>query len=241
MAAQAGPGPRQSGSLEQRLEERAVIPILSLGLITNGSGSLKYDCDSSGGAPPCNQISDSDYDEKSDFAIGADLLFRVVPKFRLGLGLQWIPTPSVESQQFYGNNDEQKSGHEVDATVVAEGVFPVTDTLGLYVRGQAGVALLFAGGDHEDTIDDLKQACTAASSTNVECEANEGPFVGPTFGLGFGVVLLVGDAVNLRAGIAAQLYNIPYIKNKISGGSASYEQTLSADGSRGLLIVGAEL
>jgi hypothetical protein len=238
MAAQAGPAPPTTGGLEQRLEDRAVIPVLSLGLRIGGSGELKYDCESSGNGS-CGGLTGGnvDYDDTTDFLFEADLLFRVVPKFRLGLGIAWLPSPAIEPDTL----NEQDSGHEFDATVVGEGVIPVAPTVGIYLRGQVGASILVAGNDHEDFIDGFKAACTAANPPGATCEGSKGPFVGPTFGFGVGALVLVGDAVGLRAGLAVQFVNTPYAKNKVTNGASSVEETFSLSGNRIFLMVGAEL
>jgi hypothetical protein len=235
LAAQAGPPPSTHGSLEQRLDEKAFIPVLSLGLVAAGGGDTEFECEASIGS--CSGFSGNDYDDASTFVIGADFLFKIVPKFRLGLGLMWIPTPSYD---FEGSSDETDSGHEFAAVVVGEGVFPVADNVGIYARGQAGVMALVAGNDHADDIDNIKDLCTATVSPDTTCDVSEGPFFGSTFGIGGGVMLLVGDSVSLRAGLLLQFYNTQYLSYKLSGGGASVEQTGRASGNRGILMVGAE-
>ncbi len=239
MAAQTTAAPTQgaTGGLEAHLEEHAVIPVLTLGIVTNGSGKGSYDCKATGlGA--CSSLPDEDYDEKSSFVLGADLLFRVVPKFRLGFGFFWVPTPTIK---YKVASSEEESGHQIDTVFVAEGMFPVADTVGIYVRGQVGVTMLIAGNDHQDQIDAVKAACKNGNGSGASCDTNEGPFFGPTFGLGVGVNVLVGDSVGLRAGLAGQFYSVPYIDSKVSGGGSSVDETVTATGNRGFLLIGLEL
>src|SRR5258706_13755622 len=85
------------GGLELRLNERALIPVVRVGFVSAGSGTYKVQCDGAacGGISP----SEVDYNEKSGFILGADLLFRVIPKLRLGFGVNYIPTPKVEDNK----------------------------------------------------------------------------------------------------------------------------------------------
>ena len=65
---------------------------------------------------------------------------------------------------------------------------------------------------------------------------DEAPLEELAFGLGVGVLILLGDSVGLRAGLAGQYYSLPLTKTKVSGGGISFESTTTVSGSRGMLL-----
>jgi hypothetical protein len=208
-----------------------LIPVVRAGFVSAGSGTYKVECDGVG----CSAFNSTevDYDEKSGFIIGGDLLFRVVPKLRLGFGLNYLPTPKVEAKE---SGEEFESGDELDVLGVVEGVFPVSESVGLFVRGMGGITMLFPGNDHQDEIDTWRKAC---ESTGADCKNGDGPFIGPTFGLGFGVLFLVGS-VGLRAEVWGQAISQPIFKETLGVGGVESEIHGKFSGSRGLFFVGAE-
>lgn len=201
---------------------------LYAGFIFAGGGELENEC--SGSACTYTRVAD-DYDEESEFALGADLLGHVSPQFRLGGGLLFLPSVKVKVD---GASRDAKFGSELSAVIIGEGVFDVAPTTALTLRGMGGPLFLFPGKDLEDAIDGVKARCPS-------CDVSDGPFVGYTFGVGGGGLFSVGN-VGLRAGLLFQYYGVRTLRveGDTGTGTGTAEETLSSAGTRFMLTAGVE-
>lgn len=232
----AAPPPRR---IDERLENHLVIPVFKMGGVIDGGGDIEYDCKESGtpiGTCP-SSVPNLDYEDEAGVALGADLLFRAGSGLRLGLGSLVILDPKYKVE-FQGFSDEVESGLEASLFGVVEGVFPVSDTVGLTLRGQLGLTALFVGEDHADAIDENRDACDQGGAD--VCELNEGPLFGPHVGVGFGVLFDVGS-VAFRVELLGQAVRYPLWRSKISEAGTTTEVEQDVVGTRSLLLVGFEL
>jgi hypothetical protein len=234
------------------LESAILVPVFSFGVLVGGSGDLNYECEDSGVSdgtlfdpPACSSSgidSEVEYDDESDFVLAVDLLGHLSPNFRLGGGIQWLPNPDHsfevralgESYTF-----DVDSGHELDAYAVAEGIFPLSAAVAALVRAQAGIAVLIPEDEHQELfVDQHREYCKGSGLD--PCTTGEGPFVGPTFGVGGGLAILAGD-VRLRAELRLEWFWLPYARYEEAGGGTRTKEDYDLSGSRTILFAGVEL
>ncbi len=194
-------------------------------LAPSGSGTLE--CEGDG----CVSNRGRDYDHKSAFGLGADLLFRTGSVIRLGPGLAYTAEYDVE---FDGASTDYTVGGDFTLSFVLEAAVPVSPTVWLVPRGQIGLLLLFPGGDLRDELDELKTQCNAAELSG--CDSLDGARPGAQGGLGFGVMFAVGPDVRLRVDTMYQFYSVNLYTVEGSYGDAA----VNLNGSRGFLMAGVE-
>jgi len=232
------------GPLEQRLREESLTFVLRMGFVVGGSGELESECEESGtatnfDAPSCSGGGGSesiDYDDEAGLALGADLLFRTTPKLRLGVGSLVVLDPKYKLK-VGGFSADIESGTEISTFGVVEGVFPVGDNTGLFLRGDLGLTMLFAGNDHADSIDDFRAGCRASSYE--ACDTNEGPFFGPMIGIGFGLIVQAGP-VALRGELVGQYVAYPMWRTEVTGSGVTAKERTDARGTRSYIFAGLE-
>jgi hypothetical protein len=190
-----------------------------------GSGTLE--CEGDG----CVTNEGVDYDHKSAFGFGADVMFRVGSVMRLGPGLAYMTEHDIELD---GSSDDYTIGSEFTLSFVLDAAIPVSPTVWLVPRGQIGLLLLFPGGDLRDNLDELKTQCEAAGISG--CDSLEGARPGVQGGLGFGVMFAVSPNVRLRADAMYQFYSV----NVYTLEGPGVDAAVNFNGSRGFLMAGAE-
>jgi len=191
--------------------------VVRFALPVGGGGELDPECS---GTCDGFDVDKADFDEASSMALGGELLFHLAPEFRLGAGLLYVSGTAVEVDR---ESRETDLGSDLSVMAVAEGVFDVGPTTALTVRGQAGLLTLFPGGDLEDGIDDMKRICDNA--TLDECDVDDGPYAGFTFGGGPGVRIAL-DKIALRVDLLFQWYSVKHLM-RIQGRDAGGELDVS--------------
>ncbi|MEZ4220887.1 MAG: hypothetical protein R3B13_08155 [Polyangiaceae bacterium] len=209
---------------------KTFVALLKLGSVVGGSGSYSTECKSYGGAV-CPSYEDTDYDEKSVAGLGADFLWHLGPKVRMGFGgLFTTPQHDVEGQEF-------AFGPEIGLFGILEGFFPTSDHFALTVRGQVGGSLLFAGEDHRDAIDEVSRSCADLD----KCENSFGPFPGLNLAVGVGVNFRVGESTRLRVDAMTEGYAREIMVTDVASAGAGVKLSTQASGTRGWLMAGVEL
>ncbi len=209
---------------EERIKSFTIAPRLLLAPF--GSGEQKCDgnlCASSTGV---------DYDHKTAFGLGADLLFRVGPTLRLGPGFGYLLENDVEPD--VPNASDYTIGSEVDVSFVIDAAIPASPTVWIVPRGQLGVKALIPGGDLRDDLDKVKDSCNSLGASG--CDSLEGARPGLQVGVGVGAMFAVGPSVRLRADVMYQYYKINLYTVEALGDKAE----VNYSGSRGFLMAGAE-
>jgi hypothetical protein len=207
-----------------------------LGFLLAGSGEAESDCSGSGAAgATCPEIEagDTDYDDESGFGFGVDILGNLSQNFRLGGGLWFVPDGELE-----GDADTEY-GSDLSLFFVAEGLLDVAPRVALSGRFLLGGLILFPSEDLEDAVDTLETACDQARAAGASCDVNDGPYLGPTFGAGVGVVGSLGR-VALRGDFIAQWYSVDVASVEASGAGGELETSINLSGTRFWLTMGLE-
>jgi hypothetical protein len=200
------PEVESAGAGQSRFPVQGFVFLPRLGFILTGSGEGEVDC--SGTACGGASGADNDVDERSVFGLGGDVLYQMSPNLRLGLGLLLVPSTKFETEA----ENTESYGIDLSTSFVVEGIFPVSPTFALTVRGQVGPTLLFAGGDQSDAIAQLERQCSTAKANGAtKCEVFDGPYLGYSFGLGGGVVFAASNRVRLRADLLYQRLSLPLL------------------------------
>jgi hypothetical protein len=205
------------------------VGVARVGFVFAGGGEAEAECDGDCGAFASG---DNDYDDESGPMIGMDFMGHVSPKLRLGGGLMYFPTSELD----FDDGGDFEVGSDLLTQFIVEGVFDVSPTVALAVRGQVGAMFLFPDDDLEESIDDTEAACDALPG---DCDVDDGPYVGFTFGLGGGAIFDVG-AVALRADLIFQWYTINVGKTDYNGPVTDAELYSNVSGSRLILAGGIE-
>ena len=154
-----------------------------VGLQLAGGGHAEQRCTSSGFFS-CSPTSTDDTDDKSLFMLGLDAMIHAAPGLRLGAGYQLVPYSALRSAP---DDNDLHLGNEHALNAIVEGVLPVSSSVALALRAQAGLHMLVIGGDLADNGDAFLTNCHAENS--VHCQVDQGPL----FGAGYGAMLgLVG-------------------------------------------------
>jgi len=214
-----------------------------IGILLTGSGDYNYDDSYSGSTTLTPSPKSTSGDDKSGVALGVELLGAVSPTVRLGGGILWVPSMKASIE-----GTELKAGNQLMLAGIVEPVFPVSPTVGLAIRGQVGIGLLFAGGDLQNAIDDEKSSCAKdLAAGDPKCDVNEGPSFGWNLGGGGGVIAAAGGRVRLRADLLVQymsqgLWGYQHTHKGIVG-SPEYTHTVdySVSSTRFWLFAGVEL
>jgi hypothetical protein len=221
---------------EQPVERSGLVAIARMGFIFTGSGEGEQECDGPGSI--CGVIGgvSEDYDDKSGFLVGVDLLGHVTPQVRLGGGLMYVFATSLE---FDGESDEIDLGSDLSTQVIVEGLVDVGPRTAIALRGQGGLIMLFPDDELSDLIDELEADCDQIDAAGGSCEVKDGPYVGWTVGAGVGVVHDLGGAA-LRADLILQFYGLPTAGQDVTFQGDDVETTLSFAGNRFILAAGVE-
>lgn len=176
------------------------LAVLRLGANVYGTGTLDYRCS----GPNCTAADDRDrdYDEKLGLILGVDAMLAIFPGGRLGAGLVYTPTYSVEA----GPGDTNfEVGSSLGLNGILEGLLIASPeaALGLQVRG--GPVFFFPGGDFQDQIDAAKDFCSGSSS-EARCDVDTGPFIGWTVGPGLGLHFAANELVRIRLDTFFEFY-----------------------------------
>jgi hypothetical protein len=208
-----------------------LVGVGRIGFIVGGGGDLEGKCSGSG----CGTTgSSANYDDKSSLVLGADLMGHLGPQLRLGGGLLFAPNTSFEGD----HGGDLDAGSDLSLQVIVEGVFDVSPTVALTLRGQGGGLFLFPGGDLSDAIDSDKSLCDSVPA-NQTCEVKDGPYVGWTAGGGFGALFAAGT-VAIRADLTLQWYGIDTVGVKTSVLGGDVDTTSNFSGNRVILGGGVE-
>jgi hypothetical protein len=202
----------------------SVYIVPKVGLRVGGTFTRDVQCS---GTSQCGSLNTSsiDLDDKSEPGLGADVLFPVAPKLRVGGGLFYVTETKAEYQGRSG-----KLGSDLSLHGVVEGVFPVSPVVSFTVRAQLGLLMLFPGGDLKDEIDSNKRLCGSS------CSVDDGPYKAFTYGVGGGVLVDVGG-FGLRGDVLYQAFTSMTVE-KVSGGGA--EASYDVSGHRVWLLVGGD-
>jgi hypothetical protein len=177
-----------------------------------------------------------DYDEESTIVLGADLLGHVTPWLRLGGGLLYSPSTSIDVEGFSENLD---MGTDLSLLLVVEGLLDVGPKTAIALRGQGGLFMLFPDDDLDDIIASLEADCETVQGAGGSCDVKDGPFVGWTAGAGAGVIHDL-DRVALRADFILQLIGVSTTGQEASFAGDDIETTVSLGGTRFILAGGLE-
>lgn len=208
------------------------VPVLRAGTLLGGKGTIRDDCSATDGS--CSGSSTSgDYEDKADFALAADGLYQASRKFRFGLGGLLVTSPAYKLP----DGSTFRSGTESSFMGVVEGYFPTSPHFALTLRGSFGAMLLFPGADHQDSIDAMQHSC---DGTAANCNVGLGPFVGPTGGIGLGMVIGFSD-VRMRIDLQSQAYSLKFESFDASLGAEHTSLTETISGSRVWAMAGVEL
>ena len=169
------------------------------GMIIEGSGDDRLECDGSD-CPP-NFDYDADFDHKTAFMLGADFLFTAGSIVRLGPGFQIGNNMVVELQR---TKEEVEVGSDVSVHFALEGDYPMGDGVWVGPRVQLGLGILRTSGDMKDFLEASKESCESKGQN--DCDSFDGPYPGGNFGMGAGVIAAVGESVRLRADLMIQSY-----------------------------------
>jgi hypothetical protein len=203
----------------------SVYIVPKIGLRAGGTFTRQLKCS---GSTRCSSLNTSsiDLDDKSEPGFGADVLFPVTPKIRVGGGLFYVTETKAEYQGRSG-----KLGTDMSLHGIVEGVFPVSPVVSFTVRAQLGLLMLFPGGDLKDEIDSNKRLCGSS------CSVDDGPYKAFTYGVGGGVLVDVGG-FGLRGDVLYQAFTSMTVE-KVSGGGA--EASYDVSGHRIWLLVGGDI
>ncbi len=208
-----------------------VVPVLRAGMLLAGKGTMRDECSATDGS--CGGTVSADYDDKADFALAADGLYQASRKFRFGLGGLLVTAPAYKLP----DGSTFRSGTESSFMGVLEGYFPTSPNFALTLRGSFGAMLLFPGADHQQAIDDAQHSCDGSAAN---CHVGLGPFIGPTGGVGVGMVIGFSD-VRMRIDLQSQAYSMKIQSLDASAGAehVSFSETIT--GSRVWAMAGVEL
>jgi hypothetical protein len=199
------------------------------GFVLGGGGEAETECDGD-----CGTIAagDDDFDDESGFMLGMDFMGHLNQNLRLGGGFMFFPSNEVD----FDDGGDYESGSDLSALFIVEGVFDVSPVVALAARGQIGAIFLFPGEDLEDDIDDFDTFC---NNSALECDVNEGPYVGFTLGGGGAAIFDVG-AVALRLDLMLQWYTINIAQTEVDAPGVSAELHRNITGTRFILAGGVE-
>lgn len=207
-----------------------------VGLLASGSGTVESELTSG----TASQTEEADYDEKTTAAVGIDLLIAPSHGFRVGLGLLYVPFVKLDIED---EDDDFEVGQNLSAMIVLEPVVPVSERVGIPLRLQGGGTMFLAGGDLEDTIDELDRECEEGKDDGsyLDCEVDKSPFFGWTIGGGPGVII-AQERTRIRLDLRFQYYRVPGIdaSAEVAAG-ADVSQSTTLSGTRFLLSGGVEL
>lgn len=174
-----------------------------------------------------------DVTDRSYPSVELEALIHASPGLRAGAGYSIAPY----SAQKADGDSMTHFGHEQALRGIVEGLLSVTPTLAIALRGQAGVRMLVPGGDLKKSFDDFLNGCRATSDDH--CEADSGPFVGPTGGVMLG---LVGGS-HIRWRFDLQLEHLAYTYSHVKDVSPLSVRTTdnSLETTRLSVLAGAEL
>jgi hypothetical protein len=197
-----------------------------------GGGEIGGECEGDCAGFETEQF---DYDDSSTFGFGLDVLFAVIPELRLGVGAFWVPDTEIEID---GASQEAELGSDLTVPFIVEGVFDAAPRMSIALRAFVGLWILFPDGDLDDAIESQQRECDFAPPL-ASCEIDDGPYVGPTFGLGPGLVFPLRD-VSLRVDLYYQWYSAKILQTKLGFEGQSVETNNDLTGSRVLLTGGVE-
>jgi len=226
--------PVESQALNAALPRFSVV--LHAGPLVLGSGEQRASCDGA----DCNQTQidqgneNNTYAHKTSWMLGADFLWRVGSKIRLGPGIQLGTTSTIAPEW---TNKDLELGTDVSLNFVLEAMFPVGHAAWIGPRGQVGLMELLPSGELKDSMQTMKRECQAAGISG--CDNFDGPRVGFELGIGMGAVFALSHAVRLRADVMVQ----PYVINLYAlEAKSGYDATLSVNllGVRSYLLGGIE-
>ena len=200
-----------------------------LGGVASGSMSVRANRTVNG----VSSEASTSVDDTSTVVFGADLLFVVVPQFRLGVGTLYVPETKSGS-----GADEFSFGSDGSVLAVLEASLPASAGTAVNLRLQGGLALLFAGGDVDSLIEDDHQACQ--NTWGAQCEVNNGPFVGKTIGGGAGL-MFPRSRVRPRLDLLFTYTELPFEEMTATVGLNHQTDSASMSTSRLIAMAGLEL
>ena len=145
-------------------------------LLLSPFGSGKLECDGA----LCSPASGDDYDHKTDFGLGIDVLFKVGQSLRLGPGIAYLLEYDVEPD--VPGAQDFTVGSDLDVSFVLEGLIEASPKMWVVPRGQVGVKAVMPAGDLRDYLDDLKADCDTRGMSG--CESLDGARPGLQLGVG---------------------------------------------------------
>jgi hypothetical protein len=196
-----------------------------------GNGTASSSCE---GACAGFDVPDTDYGDKTWFGMGIDVLGHVIPSLRIGGGIFWAPGSRVE---FENSDTTSDIGSDLTTALIVEGVFDASSSIAVSVRGFGGAMIVFPGGELEDAANQLKEICNSAVTS--KCDVDDGPYIGPTFGLGPGLIFPL-KTISLRTDLFFQWYEFKVLKTDIEQTSGSFKTETKLTGYRIWLMGGVE-
>lgn len=207
-----------------------ITAVPRLGLVAYGAGEDKLSCrgDCAGFAG-----TDTGYEHRPAFTMGADALFGIGRFLRLGPSFEYTFTNSVD----LSGRGAFDVGSDFTVNGAVEGVLPLTPRADLHARFEGGLLGLDEGTDLKRYLDVLRtELCTPG-----DCPISEGLHVGWNVGLGIGGAYRVHRHVRVRVDMLFQYYSLELytLDARLLGHDIQAYETLS--GGRLFLSVGAEL
>lgn len=212
-------------------KDEGFVPVLRLGFMASGEGTETFDCE----GELCGDSSkiESDYEVDGGFMLGADWLWHLTSKLRLGLS-----TNFASGGTFKYAEGELETGEQLQALLTFEAVLPVASSSWLTLRAQAGPAFWLTSHDQQNYQDDIDRDCEAAG---LACDAPIHPRVGPSFGLGLGLLQVVGQATRLRVDLLGESQLIPQAEVRATGEAGSVTFVSNTSTTRLWVLAGIEL
>lgn len=206
-----------------------------LGLTVGGATHLGIECEETGDLG-CGTFGIRDHKEASGFGIAADALYGLIPEFRLGAMLMWLPQAKGDA-----GGEIRRLGTEVQLQAVAEGVFDLVDRLAVTVRVQGGGSVLAPSGFVDDVVKEAQDDCELARDAGVDCTVHDGPSFAPVYGGGAGILVQTKGAARLRLDFLFETQTLPLYEQKAASDGGTVQANVTMDQSRFWLLGGFEI
>jgi hypothetical protein len=227
--ARAQPQPDAKASAPTKLPKFSVPirPAIAL----QGTGAVDDSCDGECAGIPTGR---TDFQHHVAFGLSVDFMGTVGRMVRMGLGLFYVFPYQVDLD---GRDDSYALGSDLSTDFVFELTPRLAPGVWLVPRVQAGLTLLFPGGDFADELEQLADLCDRTSAR--DCGKIEGIKPGLNLGVGFGGLFAVSESIAFRADLLFQGYVINVFTLEPDSPNATISRNI--EGTRLFVLAGVEL
>lgn len=226
--ASPSPSPEPLPSLREGL---TIVP--RLGLIAGGWSRFEVDCDTAGSLD-CGDEEFDDLNSAAALQIGLEALYQPNAHYRLGLGVNWLP--SVRAS---GGGSLRTLGSDLSALGILEGVADVSGSIALTGRLEGGVAFVFPQGALNDYVDQSEDDCAEVAAQGIQCTVDGGVRPAASYGAAVGLLWQLTDA-RLRLDVSYRMQTVTVLKQEASTNTGAIDARLLMHQNRVALMAGAE-